>query len=110
MNVRSAPVRLMALGLIFAMLAVMFRYSNYLVMQTCAGLGAVFTLSALVGWVIIRRQHDPYSLESLREIMIEGTYNEDDVPDVDPDGDLFCVRCGTVYGRQFGVCPHCKCR
>ena len=50
---------------------------------------------------------DPYSLHKLDEIMREGTYNEEDVPEIDHDGDKYCLNCHTVYGSQFGVCPNC---
>ena len=50
---------------------------------------------------------DPYSLHKLNEIVREGTYDEDDIPIVDPDGDKYCLCCHHVYGSQFGVCPKC---
>jgi hypothetical protein len=40
-------------------------------------------------------------------LMREGTYDDLDVPLVDPDGDKYCLSCHCVYGSQFGVCPNC---
>lgn len=54
-----------------------------------------------------RREHDPYSLESLREMVIEGTYDEADVPDVPEDADVYCMCCHHTYGARFKVCPRC---
>jgi hypothetical protein len=50
---------------------------------------------------------DPYSLNKLNDIIREGTYIEDDIPEVDHDGDKFCLCCQTVYGAHFGTCPTC---
>ncbi len=50
---------------------------------------------------------DLYSLDKLNDIIREGSYDEADVPEVDHDGDKYCLCCHTVYGSQFGTCPNC---
>ncbi|MEI7984515.1 MAG: hypothetical protein WCI55_02710 [Armatimonadota bacterium] len=64
---------------------------------------------AIAIWIRIWRDSaaDPYSLDKLNEMVKEGTYNEDDVPEIDHDGDKYCLCCHTVYGSQFGTCPTC---
>ena len=54
-----------------------------------------------------RETSDPYSLNTLNELVIEGTYEESELPDVDDNGDKYCLSCHCVYGSQFGVCPNC---
>lgn len=51
-----------------------------------------------------------YDLEDLRELVLEGRYDESEVPEVDPDGDLFCPCCQSVYNAKFGICPTCATR
>lgn len=58
-------------------------------------------------WIIERRRRDPYSLEDLRGLVLEGAYDESDIPEVDRDGDKYCMCCDRVYGARFGVCPTC---
>ena len=51
-----------------------------------------------------------YDLEDLRELVLEGKYDDSDIPEVDPEGDLFCPCCQSVYDPKFGVCPTCATR
>jgi hypothetical protein len=56
---------------------------------------------------IIKSRRDPYSLQTLQEMVSEGTWDADDVPEVDPRGDLLCMSCQEAYPSRFGTCPHC---
>ena len=62
--------------------------------------------------LFIYKRYGPgrYDLEELRDLVLEGDYNDSEVPDVDPDGDLFCQCCQSVYNAKFGVCPTCATR
>ena len=62
--------------------------------------------------LFIHKRYGPgrYDLEDLRDLVLEGEYNDSEVPDVDPDGDLFCQCCQSVYNAKFGVCPTCATR
>lgn len=105
---RQLCVRLVAFGLLFLVLA--------WVPWPIAGLSRELLVAAAVCFVVatIARikmwrdaNADPYSLNSLNEMIREGTYSEDDVPEIDHEGDKYCLCCHTVYGSQFGVCPNC---
>jgi len=54
-----------------------------------------------------KSRKDPYSLDTLREMVIEGTYDEADVPEIPEDADVYCMCCNHVYGSRFKVCPKC---
>lgn len=62
--------------------------------------------------LFIYKRYGPgrYDLEDLRDLVLEGDYNDSEVPDVDPYGDLFCQCCQSVYNAKFGVCPTCATR
>ena len=62
--------------------------------------------------LFIYKRYGPgrYDLEDLRDLVLEGDDNDSEVPDVDPDGDLFCQCCQSVYNAKFGVCPTCATR
>lgn len=103
---RKPWFRLVALGAVcdFAALACV---SIWTICQSLLILSGIFYFFAIVAYVIEKRQRDPYSLDTLREMMNEGTYQEEDIPEVDDDGDKYCLNCHHVYGAHFGVCPKC---
>ena len=100
--------QLAAAGVILALLADVFK--DYpLPLKVLIVLSALCFVLAAGMW--IRKwstdQSDPYSLNKLNEIIKDKSFEEFDVPDVDPEGDKYCLRCHHVYGAQFGVCPRC---
>ncbi len=96
----------MALAIAFGLLGIGFK-AIPVAMQTCVAIGFLSLLASICLGLRKRFSRDPYSLESLREMVIEGTYNEEDVPEADKDGDIYCMYCHHVYGAQFKVCPRC---
>lgn len=63
--------------------------------------------SAFATWFKKKRQQDPYSLDTLRELVLEGEYDESNIPELDPDADVYCMYCHHTYGARFKVCPRC---
>ncbi|MBI1332156.1 MAG: hypothetical protein JST12_15555 [Armatimonadetes bacterium] len=53
------------------------------------------------------RERDKYDLNVLREMVIEGTFDEENVPDIPEDADIYCMYCNQVYGAHLKVCPRC---
>ena len=105
---RQVCVRLIAFGLLFLIASGIFWLYPNISKPLLVLSGISFVLATTVRIKMLRDANaDPYSLTKLNEIIREGTYNEDDIPDVDPDGDKYCLCCHTVYGSQFGVCPNC---
>lgn len=66
--------------------------------------------SALGLYVYHRFGPGKYNLDELRELVLEGKYDDSESQEVDPEGDLFCPYCQTVYNVKFGVCPSCATR
>ena len=50
---------------------------------------------------------DPYSLEILREYVLEGRVDPDEIPVPEDGGERLCMSCNQFYGPQFPVCPRC---
>lgn len=69
-----------------------------------------FFLWAVVLYFYMRFGPGKYNLDELRELVIEGKYDDSELPEVDPEGDLFCPCCQSVYNVKFGVCPTCATR
>lgn len=104
--VREPWFRLMALAIAFGLLGIGFM-AIPVAMQTCVAIGFIALLASIYLGLRKRFSRDPYSLDTLREMVIEGTYNEDDVPEADDDADIYCMYCHHTYGARFKVCPHC---
>jgi hypothetical protein len=77
------------------------------VQQTCVAISGMCFLVAIAVGIHKIRSRDPYSLTELREMVLEGTYNEADIPELDADADGYCMCCNHVYGAKFKVCPKC---
>lgn len=77
------------------------------IQQTCFAISGICFLIAIGLGIHKIRSRDPYSLTDLREMVLEGTYNEDDIPELDKDADGYCMCCNHVYGARFKVCPKC---
>ena len=73
----------------------------------------IFSGISFCGAIVVRimiwkvEKSDPYSLSKLNEIVNDGIYDEQDIPEVDHNGDKYCLNCHHSYGSQFGVCPRC---
>ena len=108
MNIRQLCLSFAAIGVIFLVLAGAFILSPT-VAKPFLALSAMFFILATGIRIKLWRDvtSDPYSLVRLNQVIREGTYEEADVPDVDHDGDKYCLCCHTVYGSQFGTCPNC---
>ena len=108
MNIRQLCLCFAAIGVIFLVLAGAFILSPT-VAKPFLVLSAMFLILATGIRIKMWRDvtSDPYSLARLNQVIREGTYEEADVPDVDHDGDKYCLCCHTVYGSQFGTCPNC---
>ena len=101
--------QLVAASVILGLLAGFFFYGFPVVFKTLLVISAI--LLVLAAGARFRKwradRSDPYSLNKLNEIIKDKSFEEFDVPDVDPDGDKYCLRCHHIYGAHFGVCPRC---
>jgi hypothetical protein len=105
---RQICVRFAALGLIFMVSAGALWIFPVVSEPLLILSGVSFLIAAGIRVKIWKdATSDPYSLTRLNQIIQEGTYDEADVPDVDHQGDKYCLCCHTVYGTQFGTCPNC---
>lgn len=105
---RQLCIRFVAFGLLFLIGAGVFCFysSVYEPLLILSGISfAVATGIRIKMWRDATA--DPYSLNRLNEIIRDGTYDESDIPEIDHEGDKYCLCCHTVYGSQFGVCPNC---
>ena len=105
---RQLCIRFVAFGLLFMLSAgALWLYPN--ISQPLLILSGISFLVATGIRIKMWRDAntDPYSLSKLNEIIQEGTYDEDEILEVDHQGDKFCLCCQHVYGSQFGVCPKC---
>ncbi len=100
--------QLVAASVILALLATAFIDYPKIFEALLVGSAILLVLAAVARIVKWRRDKaDPYSLNKLNEIIRDKDYEELDVPEVDPEGDKYCLRCHHVYGAHFGVCPRC---
>ncbi len=76
----------------------------------CFGVAGVSFLASAGVYVYHRYGPGKYNLDELRELVLEGKYDDSEAQEVDPDGDLFCQCCQSVYNVKFGVCPTCATR
>lgn len=98
--------RLVAISLLLGILGGAC-WSVPVVRETLIFFSAMTMLMAIGAGIRKIRERDPYSLETLREMVLEGTYDEKDVPEVPEDADVYCMCCNHVYGSRFKVCPRC---
>jgi hypothetical protein len=106
--VRQLWFRFVALSLVFLLFSLaLWPFPN--VSEPLFVLAGISIVIATMLWIRKWQESraDQYSLASLNQMIREGTYSEEDVPEIDHDGDKFCLCCHTVYGTQFGVCPNC---
>ena len=104
---RQLCIRFVAFGILFLLISgVLWLYPSIskplLVLS-----GISFVVATGIRIKMWRVSSDPYNLTKLNHLVQEGTYDEQDVPEIDHDGDKYCLCCHTVYGSQFGVCPNC---
>ena len=104
---RQLILRLTAFGILFGILTCVFKDVSIL-SQTCVTLSAVSLLCAIGLRIRAWRERDPYSLEDLRVMVLEGASDFDDVPDVEDGTDVMCLCCGETYGSRFKICPRCN--
>jgi hypothetical protein len=104
---RQLCIRFVAFGAIF--IATAWGFTSYpgavkplLVLSAISFIAATF-----IRIKIWRDASDPYNLTRLNDLVQDGSYDEEDIPEVDHLGDKYCLYCQDVYGSQFGVCPKC---
>ncbi len=109
MSWRSRCLQLVAISALLAISAGAL-WQFRLLSSALLVLAVPFTLWAIGLYVYMRFGPGKYNLDELRELVLEGQYDDSDLPDVDPEGDLFCPCCQSVYNVKFGVCPTCATR
>ena len=71
--------------------------------------GVAITLFMAIGdGIRKRREHDPYSLSDLRELVLEGSHDETEVGVVPDGADVYCMCCHQTYASKYKVCPYCN--
>jgi hypothetical protein len=106
---RTRIRQVIAFGMICLVLACPFiAYST--VRNILLGAATCFFLAAIGMRVYQIKTKDPYSLEELREMVIDRYNDNPEVPEVDPDGDLYCIKCDSTYNAKFRFCPSCSAR
>lgn len=107
---RKRCLQYVALSALFAVLSGVFYDASRLFSQVLL-VAAVPPFALAVGiYVYYKFGPGKYDLESLRELVLEGQFDGSEAEYVDPDGDLFCPCCQTVYNVKFRVCPTCATR
>ena len=105
---RQLRIRYIALGVLFMLMSGVLWLYPVVAKSLLVLSGLSFAIAIAIRLKIWRDvDADRYSLTSLNEIIREGTYDENEIPDVDHEGDKYCLSCHLVYGSQFGVCPKC---
>ncbi len=103
-------IRYLALGLIGLMISkVVEATGNQYVLDIALVLSAgCFIIAGFQGVQEWRRsREDPYSLNTLREYVLEGRIDDEDVPAAEENVDRLCPYCNEFYGPTFPVCPRC---
>jgi hypothetical protein len=109
MKQRSVWLRLFCIGLLCCILGGVF-WTFPVLSNLFVSLSAISIACSLGLWAKERfRRRDPYDLEELREMILNKTYEEIEVPEVDSEGDLYCIHCDLVYGVRLRACPKCGC-
>jgi hypothetical protein len=106
---RVKPLQLVAVSALLGILSGLL-WPAGLISRILLGL-AIPPFIASIG-VYLYKRYGPgkYDLAELRELVVEGQYDDSDLPEVDPDGDLYCPCCQSVYNVKFGICPTCATR
>lgn len=109
MNWRARCLQLVALALLASFTASIL---SSIAMLRFLSLGAAISFISWSIGLFIYHRFGPgkYNLEELRELVLEGKYDDSEAQEVDPEGDLFCPCCQSVYNVRFGVCPTCATR
>jgi hypothetical protein len=95
-------------GISFGMAALLLGAASGIAWLWLGG-GALAGITALALGALALKPRDRYSLDDLREVHERSSWGEADELDIDPDADIVCANCGTVYGAIYPICPSCRC-
>ena len=104
---RQLCIRWVAFGILFLLISGVLWLYPIISKPLLVLSGISFVIATAIRVKMWRDSSDPYNLSKLNDLIQDGTYDESDVPEVDHQGDKYCLCCHTVYGSQFGVCPNC---